>query len=158
MEEKHMNEMYTDQQMIPHSGMPSFKVIDQDRQMMPYPILLEARQIASNQILMMYDQRTDIASATNVSNYWIRSNMARPAGVASLGMSDALSPTNAIRPEMGMITPVDNTKMRFMLTFRGNAMSGVIHIVLPCFVNLEGRSGFSGENWGTFSRNAFIGM
>jgi hypothetical protein len=35
--------MYTGQQMMPHSGMPSH--IDQDRQM-PYPILLEARQMA----------------------------------------------------------------------------------------------------------------
>jgi hypothetical protein len=51
----------------------------------------------------MYDQRTDLASAMNVSNYWIRSNMARPDGVASLGMSEALTPENAIRPELGMI-------------------------------------------------------
>jgi hypothetical protein len=151
-----MNEMYTGQQMMPHSGMPS--LIDQDRQMMPYPILLETRQIAPNQILIMYDQRTDLASATNVSNYWIRSNMARPTGVASLGMSEALTPENAIRPEMGMIRPADNTMMRFVMTFRGMAMSGVLHVVLPCFVNLEGRSGFRGENWGPFSRNTFIGM
>lgn len=151
-----MNEMYTGQQMMPHSGMPS--LIDQDRQMMPYPILLETRQIAPNQILIMYDQRTDLASATNVSNYWIRSNMARPTGVASLGMSEALTPENAIRPEMGMIRPADNSKMRYVMIFRDKAMSGVLHVVLPCFVNLEGRSGFRGENWGAFSGNAFIGM
>jgi hypothetical protein len=128
-----------------------------DRQMMPYPVLLEARQIAPNQILMIYNQRTDLASATNVSNYWIRSNMALPAGVASLGMSKAVTPENAIHHEMGRITPVDNTNMRFVITFRGNAMSGVLHVVLPCFVNLEGRTGFMGENWGPFSRNSFIG-
>jgi len=44
-----------------------------NRQKLPHPILLEARQIAPNQILINYDQRTDLASATNISNYWIRS-------------------------------------------------------------------------------------
>jgi hypothetical protein len=125
--------------------------------MMPYPVLVEARQIAPNQILMMYDQRTDLASATKVSNYWTRSNMG-PAGIASLGMSVSLMPSNAISSEMGMITPVDNTNMRFIITFKGSAMSGVLHVVLPCFVSLEGRSGFTGENWGPLSRNAFISM
>ncbi|BAU27097.1 hypothetical protein DFP93_104185 [Aneurinibacillus soli] len=128
-----------------------------ERQMIPHPILLEARQIASNQILMTYDKRTDLASATNVSNYWIRSNMG-PVGIASVGMNDALTAENAIRPNMAMITPADNSRMRYILTFRVNAMSGVMYIVLPCFVNLEGMTGFRGENWGPFSRNMFIGM
>ncbi len=56
-----------------------------DRQ--PHPVLVEARQTAPNQILITYDQRSDLASATNVSNYWIRSNMG-PAGIASVGMPD----------------------------------------------------------------------
>ncbi|WP_246315700.1 hypothetical protein [Paenibacillus foliorum] len=60
-----------------------------ERQMIPHPILLEARQTAVNQILMTYDKRTDLASATNVANYWIRSNM--PVGIASVGMKDALT-------------------------------------------------------------------
>lgn len=127
-----------------------------ERQMMPHPILLEARQIASNQILMTYDKRTDLASATNVSNYWIRSNMA--VGIASVGMKDALTAENAIRPDMAMITPADNSMMRYFITFKLNAMSGVMYIVLPCFVNLEGMTGFRGENWAPFSRNMFIGM
>jgi hypothetical protein len=126
--------------------------------MIPHPILVEVRQTAPNQLLMMYDQRADLASATNVSNYWIRSNMERPTGIASLGMSEALTASNAIRPDMAMITPVDNSKMRFVMTFRANAMSSVLYVVLPCFVNLEGRTGFRGENWGSFSRNMFIGM
>jgi hypothetical protein len=155
MEEKHMNDMYYGQQMMPHSGMPS--LLDQDRQMMPHPILIEARQMAPNQILIMYDHPTDLASATNVSNYWIRSNMG-PGGIASLGMSVAVTAENAIRPEMGMIRPADNSKMRYVMIFRDKAMSGVLHVVLPCFVNLDGRSGFRGENWGPFSRNVFIGM
>ncbi|HEY4390897.1 MAG TPA: hypothetical protein VGN02_06070, partial [Paenibacillus sp.] len=79
-----------------------------ERQTIPHPILLEARLIASNQILLSYDKRTDLASATNVSNYWIRSNMG-PDGIASVGMSDALTAENAIRPDMAMITPADNT-------------------------------------------------
>jgi hypothetical protein len=121
--------------------------------MIPHPILLEARQVSPNQILIIYDQRTDLASATNISNYWIRSNVA-PVGIASVGMKDALTESNAIRPDMGMITPVDNSKMRFVMTFRVNAMSGIMYTVLPCFVNLEGRTGYRGA----FSRNMFIGM
>ncbi|GED72856.1 hypothetical protein BRE01_65580 [Brevibacillus reuszeri] len=127
-----------------------------DRQM--HPILIDVRQIAPNQILMMYDLRTDLESATNVANYWIRSNSVRPTGISSVGMSPALSAANAIRPDMGMITPVNNSRRRFVITFRENAMSGVLHVVLPCFVNLEGRTGFRGENWGTFSSNMFISM
>jgi hypothetical protein len=149
------SQMFIDQQMMPYSLTPSH--MDHERQTITHPILVEVRQTAPNQLLMTYDQQTDLASATNVSNYWIRSNMARPVGVASLGMSDALTPENAIRHEMGRITPVDNTNMRFVITFRGNAMSGVLHVVLPCFVNLEGRTGFRGGNWGPFSRNAFVG-
>lgn len=129
-----------------------------ERQMMiPHPILLDARQTASNQILLTYDKRTDLASATNVSNYWIRSNMG-PVGIASVGMKDALTAENAIRPDMAMITLADNSMMRYFLTFRVNAMSGVMYTVLPCFVNLEGMTGFRGENWAPFSRNMFIGM
>ncbi|PFA69779.1 hypothetical protein CN378_03155 [Bacillus sp. AFS015802] len=126
------------------------------RQMVPHPILLEATQIASNQILLTYDKRTDLSSATNVSNYWIRSNMG-PADIASVGMKDALTAENAIRPDMATITPADNSRMRYILTFRVNAKSGVMYTVLPCFVNLEGMTGFRGENWAPFSRNMFIG-
>ncbi|MBV6715803.1 MULTISPECIES: hypothetical protein [Paenibacillus] len=128
-----------------------------ERQMIPHPILLEARQSASNQILLTYDKRTDLASATNVSNYWIRSNMS-PVGIASVGMKDALTAENAIRPDMAMITPADNSMMRYVMAFRVNAMSGIMYTVLPCFVNLEGMTGFRGENWAPFSRNMFIGM
>ena len=72
-----------------------------DRQM--HPILIDVRQIAPNQILMMYDLRTDLESATNVANYWIRSNSVRPTGISGVGMSPALSAANAIRPDMGMM-------------------------------------------------------
>ncbi|MFJ7936303.1 hypothetical protein [Sporosarcina sp. NPDC096371] len=125
-------------------------------EMTPHPILLEARQTALNQILMTYDKRTDLASATNVENYWIRSNM--PVGFASVGMKDALTAENAIRPDMAVITPADNSMMRYFMTFRVNAISGAMYTVLPCFVNLEGMSGFRGENWAPLSRNMFIGM
>ncbi|WHY74827.1 hypothetical protein [Fictibacillus enclensis] len=130
---------------------------DRDRQMVPHPILLEARQISSNQILLTYDKRTDLESATNVSNYWIRSNMG-PVGIASVGMKDALTAENAIRPDMAMITPADNSRMRYIMIFRDNTMAGIMYTVLPCFVNLEGMTGFRGENWAPFSRNMFVGM
>lgn len=128
-----------------------------NQQVIPHPILLKARQIAPNQISIKYDQPTDLASATTISNYWIRGNMG-PDNIASVGMSDALTKSNTIRPDMGIITPVDHSKRRFVLTFRANAMSGVLYIVLPCFVNLEGSSGYGGANWDAFSKNMFIGM
>jgi hypothetical protein len=93
----------------------------------------------------------------NVSNYWIRSNMG-PAGIASVGMNEALTAANAIRPDMAMIAPADNSRMRFVMIFSVNAMSGVMYTVLPCFVNLEGMTSYMGENWGPLSRNMFIGM
>jgi hypothetical protein len=131
-----------------------------NRQKLPHPILLEASQIAPNQILLNYDHRTDLASATNVSNYWIRSNIEHPipTGITTEGMDYALTESNAIRPDAGMITPIDNSNMRFVMTFRVNAISGLVHTVLPCFVNLEGRTGYDSVNWGPFSRNMFIGM
>ncbi|MGG6312289.1 hypothetical protein [Paenibacillus macerans] len=100
------------------------------RQMVPHPVLIEARQMTPNQILLTYDQRADLASATRVSNYWIRSNMG-PGGAASLDMGEALTAANAIRPEAGMITPVDNSNTRFVIMFRERIMTGVTHIVLP---------------------------
>jgi len=128
------------------------------RQVTPHPILLEARQSAANQILITYDQRTDLESATNVSNYWIRSTMETPAGIATVGMSDALMSSNSIRPDMAQIAPVDNSNLKFHITFRVNAVSGILYTVLPCFVNLEGMTGYMGANWGPASRNVFIGM
>lgn len=131
-----------------------------NRQKLPFPIVLEAKQIAPNQILITYDQRTDLSSATNVSNYWIKSNIEHPitAGISTEGMDYALTESNSIRPDAASIAPIDNSKMRFVMTFRTKAISGLMHIVLPCFVNLEGRTGYNDENWGPFSRNMFIGM
>jgi hypothetical protein len=128
-----------------------------EQQIIPHPILTEARQVAPNQILLTYDQRTELSSAANVSNYWIRSNMGA-VGIASVNMGEALTVENAIRPDMAMITPADNSRMRYVMTFSVSAMRGVMYIVLPCFVNLEGMTGYRGENWGPFSRNMFVGM
>lgn len=131
-----------------------------NRQKLPHPIILKVRQTAPNQIVIKYDRRNDLASATNVSNYWIRSNMEHPitTGIATEGMDYALTASNALRPDMAKITPIDNSNKRFVITFRVDAISGLVHVVLPCFVNLEGRTGFDGANWGPFSRNMFIGM
>jgi hypothetical protein len=130
---------------------------DPIRQTASQPIVVQTRQVGANQILFTYNQRADLASATNVSNYWIRSN-AGPNGVASLSMGDALMRANAIRPDLGMIRPVDDTKMNFIMTFRNNIPSGTLYVLLPCFVNQEGGSGFTGGNWGPSSMNMFIGM
>ena len=131
-----------------------------NRQKLPHPIITKVRQIAPNQIFIKYDRRTDLASATKVSNYWIRSNMEHPitSGIATEGMDYALTESNALRPDTSMIAPIDHSKKRFVITFTANAIPGLVHVVLPCFVNLEGRTGFDGVNWGPFSRNMFIGM
>lgn len=91
-------------------------------------------------------------------NYWIRSNRNMPADIASVGMKEALTMENAISPQMAMIRPSDNSKMRFVMTFKANATRGIMYTVLPCFVNLEGRTGYMGENWGPMCRNMFFGM
>ncbi|PEI81975.1 hypothetical protein CN686_29240, partial [Bacillus pseudomycoides] len=44
-----------------------------------HPVLVVARQTARNQIEITYDQPTDLESAINVRNYWIRNNLDRPA-------------------------------------------------------------------------------
>lgn len=127
------------------------------RQTIPHPILLSATQVAPNQIELLYDQPTDLASATNVSNYWIRNNLDHPADIATLGRNNMmLLPTNSISPNLAMIAPIDNTKTKFLLTFRVNATPGVQYTVIPCFVNLEGRSGFGGDNLSPRSKNIFI--
>lgn len=128
-----------------------------DRQTDPHPVLLSARQVAANQILLSYDQRTDLDSAMKVNNYWIRSN-AGPNGAASIDMGDALGPTNAVSMDAAVIRPADGSKMNFTMTFRNTIPPGTLYIVLPCYVNLEGRTGFTGRNWGPSSMNMFIGM
>lgn len=132
-------------------------IYPESRQMVPYPVLTEVRQISPNQVLMVYDQRADLGSATRVSNYWIRSNKGA-GGAASLGMNESLTEANAFRPDTAMITAADNTNMRFVITFRERVITGVTHIVLPCFVSLEGMTGYGGANWGPLSHNVFIGM
>ncbi|MGX2962054.1 hypothetical protein JNUCC23_22905 (plasmid) [Peribacillus sp. JNUCC 23] len=137
--------MYSGQQMMPR-----------DMQMVPHPILLVARQTAPNQIEMVYDQPTDLESATNVRNYWIRNNLDRPSDIATVARDDMmLLPTNSLTSNMAMITPVDNSRTRFIITFNMNATPGVQYTVLPCFVNLRGKKGFGGENWGPESSNTF---
>ncbi|MFJ5624997.1 hypothetical protein ACIQD3_20270, partial [Peribacillus loiseleuriae] len=153
--------MDSGQQMMPYSSMlsPMYsgqQMMPRERQMVPHPILLVARQTATNQIEMIYDQPTDLESATNVSNYWIRNNLDRPSDIATVARDDMmLLPTNSLTSNMSMIMPVDNSGKRFFITFNMNATPGVQYTVLPCFVNLRGKKGFRGENWGPGSRNTF---
>lgn len=122
-----------------------------------HPVLVSARQTSMNQILLSYDRPADIRSATTLSNYWIRSN-AGAVGAATVNMGDALTAANAIRQDAAAIMPADNSGMHFILTCRNNLPSRSLSIVLPCFVNAAGATGFGGENWGPYSMNMFIGM
>lgn len=122
-----------------------------------HPVLTSVRQTAANQILLTYDRPADLASAVRLSNYWIRSN-AGPNGAATVNMGDALSAANALRPDAAAIMPADNTGMRFILTLRNPIPPRTLYVVLPCFVNAVGATGFNGENWGPYSMNLFFGM
>lgn len=122
-----------------------------------HPVLASVRQTAANQILMTYDTPADPASAVRPSNYWIRGN-AGPNGAATLNMGDALSAANAFRPEDAAIMPADTSGMHFILTLRNPIPSRTLYVVLPCFVNAVGATGFTGANWGPYSMNMFIGM
>jgi hypothetical protein len=114
-------------------------------QQAPHPILVDVLQVAPNRVMFTYDRRADLSSATDVTNYWIRGNMGA-VGIASVNMGDALTAQNSLRPDMAEITAADNSSMRFVITLPDNATTGVMYIVLPCFVNLEGMSGYRGEN------------
>ncbi|WP_249365731.1 hypothetical protein [Cytobacillus citreus] len=141
------SQMYSGQ-MMPYSGMShqmySGQMMPtgrQNPQMVPHPVLTVARQTAPNQIEITYDQPTDLESATNVRNYWIRNNLDRPSDIATVERGNMnLLPTNSLTPNMVRITPVGNSKKRFLMTFNLNATPGVQYTVLPCFVNLEGRT------------------
>lgn len=122
-----------------------------------HPVLTSVRQTAANQLLISYDRPADLDSAVRLSNYWIRSN-AGPNGAATLNMGDALSAANAIRSNAAAIMPADNSGMHFILTFRNNIPLRTLYVVLPCFVNAAGATGFNGANWGPYSMNMFIGM
>jgi hypothetical protein len=122
-----------------------------------HPVLTTVRQTAANQILLSYDRPADLTSAVQVSNYWIRSN-AGPNGAATVNMGDALSAANAIRSDSAVINPADNSGMHFILTRRNSIPSRTLYIVLPCYVNAAGGTGFTGENWGPYSMNMFLGM
>ncbi|WP_338778927.1 hypothetical protein [Metabacillus sp. FJAT-52054] len=119
------------------------------------PKLLEARQTAANQIEMVYDRPCDLASAVKVTNYWIRVSQAQPTGIGTVGMNGRLLPSNSLTPQNSVIAPTDSTKMRFTILFKQNAVPGIVHEVLPCFVNQEGHTGYRGENWDQDSRNQF---
>lgn len=123
-----------------------------------FPIILKAVQTAPNQILITYDKRVDLESATNVSNYWIRSTNEKPitVGISTEGMDLALIDENALRSDLAVITPADHSALNFLITFRYNAVPGLLHVVLPCYVNVENSNGYAGANWGPISQNMFI--
>ncbi|MDT9027469.1 hypothetical protein [Rossellomorea yichunensis] len=130
----------------------------QERAKPPHPIIMEVVQTAPNQILLTYDVPTDPVSATNIWNYWIRTNINPPItkGISSEGMDYGLMDTNSLRSDLAVVQPYDNSKMRYTITFRNRAVPGLLHIVLPCYVNVEGSTGYAGTNWNEKSRNYFI--
>ena len=68
----------------------------QSPQMVPHPVLTVARQTAPNQIEITYDQPTDLESATNVRNYWIRNNLDRPSDIATVESGNMDAPSYKI--------------------------------------------------------------
>ncbi|MBS2970913.1 hypothetical protein J9317_19400 [Metabacillus sp. KIGAM252] len=119
------------------------------------PKLLEAKQTAANQIEMVFDRPCEPASAVKMTNYWIRVSQPRPLGIGTMAMNDRLLPSNSLTPHNSVIAQTDATKMRFTILFTQNAVSGIVHEVLPCFINEEGHTGYRGENWDHDSRNQF---
>ncbi|MTH55792.1 hypothetical protein GKZ89_20585 [Bacillus mangrovi] len=116
-----------------------------------------AKQIAKNQVEMVYDRPCDLESALKVTNYWIRVNRKQPVGIGTVGEDGKLTAGNSLQPQNTAVAPADQSKMRFILTFSKQAAPGVIHEVLPCFVSQDGHSGYRGENWDQTSENQFTG-
>lgn len=120
------------------------------------PNLLKAKQVAPNQIQLLFDRPVNRLAATSARSYWIRNTVDRPADIASIGKNDPVIRQTALTPDRVVITPVDSTGTHFVMTFTVNATPGMQYTVIPCFITTPDRSGYNGGNFSPVSRNTFI--
>jgi hypothetical protein len=121
------------------------------------PNLVKVMQISKNKVELVYDRAVDTMSATTPGNYWIRSDQAMASGIANLGKNDMVTATNGLKKSQVMITAVDKSKKKFIMTFTANVTPGVKYTVIPCSVDANGSMGYMGPNFSTMSMNTFVG-
>jgi len=120
------------------------------------PLLIEAKQLDTNKIVLTFDRPADRVSATNITNYWLQSNEQFPTGVASLGINEEPNVNNSLKPENAWVQSFYFTKTTFVLIFKRRLTTCVQYRVLPWFINAEGKHGYNGPNYTDLSKNTFI--
>jgi hypothetical protein len=112
--------------------------------------------VALNKIELFYDRPVNLQTATKANSYWVRNNTNQATDIASISKNDPVAINNALTPNRVKITPIDNTRTRFLMIFNVNATSGVQYTVIPCFITTPDRSGYMGGNYSPSSKNTFI--
>jgi hypothetical protein len=130
--------------------------ISGDQERVSIPILLEAKQLDTNKIELIFDRPVDLKSAANISHYWLQSNEQIPTGVASLGINEEPNATNSLNPQNAWVQSFYFTKLTLVLIFKRRLTTCVQYRVLPWFINAEGKYGNNGPNYNDSSKNTFI--
>lgn len=79
------------------------------------------KQVGPNRIELLFDRPVNLQSATRAGSYWVRNNLDRPADIASIGKNDPVNRETALTPNRVVITTVERTGTRFLMTFNVNA-------------------------------------
>jgi len=130
--------------------------ISGDQERVSIPLLLEAKQLDTNKIELIFDRPFDTVSATNISHYWLQSNEQIPTGVASLGINEEPNVTNSLSPQNAWVQSFYFTKTTLVLIFKRRLTTCIQYRVLPWFINAEGKYGYNGPNYTELSKNTFI--
>ncbi|MFC4778254.1 hypothetical protein ACFO9Q_15755 [Paenibacillus sp. GCM10023252] len=111
------------------------------------PMLSELKQIGPNQLQVTYDQPVDGAKAIDPANYWIQSQTDEtPIGIATLGKTDAVKPSNGLTADKVKIVPRVDSNQSFVLTFHQNMAPGGKYKLIICNVTAPGAPPSSGDN------------
>lgn len=111
------------------------------------PMLKDLQQTSANQLKVTYDQPVDAAKGMRPGNYWVQSlTETTPTGIATLGMSDSVSPANALTADKVTITPADTTGSSFLLTFNQNIPTAKSYKLIICYVTVPNAPPYSGGN------------
>ncbi|RED51945.1 hypothetical protein [Cohnella lupini] len=124
------------------------------RRQQEIPMLQSLSQLSPNQLLVTYDRPVDKVKGVTATNYWIQSTTeAVPTGIATLGMNDQVSPSNALTAAKVTIAAADNQNQSFILTFNQNITQGKPYKMIICYVTVPGGPPYSGDNGSA----AFVG-
>jgi hypothetical protein len=83
--------------------------------------------------------------------------MVKAAGIAELGKSDKVTPTNGLTKDMVTITRRNHNPRDLIMTFKEAITPGVNYTLIPCAINTAHAMGYMGPNFNSSSVNLFIG-